>query len=215
MSSRTSPKKKTVKRTVRQRDDLQMASLEDLFVAEIKDLYSAEQQILEALPAMIRGASSHELQQALGEHLNVSREHVKRLNKVFEEIGKPAGSTKCKAIEGMIEENENLLRGRVEEAVKDAGILAGAQKVEHYEMAGYGTVRTYARVLGHNRAESLLKKTLQEEKQADKRLTQIADSAVNTRAVRNGRVKGTSSLKYVNVPCRDAPRPGLQSSEGR
>jgi ferritin-like metal-binding protein YciE len=165
---------------------MKMTSLEDLFVNEIQDLYDAEEQMLKALPTMIRQTSSRELQQALQEHFNLSREHIKRLNKVFEEIGETARGTKCKAVEGIIEESDNLLRGRVERSVKDAGIIAETQKVEHYEMAGYGTVRTYARILGHDRAVSLLKKTLQEEKQADKRLTQIADSAVNTRAAADG-----------------------------
>ncbi|MHB8733460.1 MAG: YciE/YciF ferroxidase family protein [bacterium] len=160
-----------------------MESLEDLFVHEIKDLYNAEQQILKALPKLIREASSQELQDALRHHLDQTKGHVARLDRVFEELGEPARGVKCKGMEGLIEEGADLLNEKAEDSVKDAGIIAAAQRVEHYEMAAYGTARTYARTLGHDEAVPLLEETLREEKEADKKLTEIAEGAVNVRAV--------------------------------
>jgi ferritin-like metal-binding protein YciE len=164
------------------RDGMQMESLEDLFVHEIKDLYNAEQQILKALPKMIREASSAELQQALQQHLDQTKGHVERLDQVFHEVGESARGVKCKGMEGIIEEGAEILKEPADDSVKDAGIIAAAQRVEHYEMAAYGTVRTYARTLGHDEAVSLLEETLREEKEADKRLTEIAEGTVNVRA---------------------------------
>lgn len=158
---------------------------------EIKDLYSAEHQILKALPKMIKEASSPELRQALQQHLDRTKRHVQRLDQVFQEMGEPARGVRCRGMEGIIDEGAEMLRERAEDAVKDAGIIAAAQRVEHYEMAAYGTVRTYARTLGHNEAVPLLEQTLHEEKEADRRLSEIAEDAVNVDAAEgDGRSTG-------------------------
>jgi ferritin-like metal-binding protein YciE len=159
-----------------------MESLQDLFVKEIKDLYSAEQQILKALPKMIKESAADELRQALEHHLDQTKGHVERLDRVFEEIGEAARGQKCKGMEGLIEEGSELLKERAEESVKDAGIISSAQRVEHYEIAAYGTVRTFAEMLGHEEAVPLLEDTLREEKEADKKLTEIAERHVNVQA---------------------------------
>jgi ferritin-like metal-binding protein YciE len=143
----------------------------------------APQQIPKALPKMIREASSEELQEALQHHLDQTKGHVERLERVFEEIGAPARGEKCKGMVGLIEEGADILKEKAENSVRDAGIIAAAQRVEHYEMAVYGTLRTYAKTLGHDEAVPLLEETLREEKAADKKLTEIAESAVNVRAV--------------------------------
>jgi ferritin-like metal-binding protein YciE len=173
---------RTKRTSTRAQNGMPMESLEDLFVHEIKDLYNAEQQILKALPKMIREASSGELQQALQQHLDQTKGHVERLDQVFHEVGESACGVKCKGMEGIIEEGAEILKEPADDSVKDAGIIAAAQRVEHYEMAAYGTVRTYARTLGHDEAVSLLEETLREEKEADKRLTEIAEGTVNVRA---------------------------------
>jgi ferritin-like metal-binding protein YciE len=183
MPARTRRTSTSARSTAREPNGMPMESLEDLFVHEIKDLYHAEHQILKALPKMIREASSPELQDALHRHLDQTKRHVERLDRVFEEIGEPARGEKCKGMEGLIEEGVDILKERAEDSVKDAGIIAAAQRVEHYEMAAYGTVRTYARTLGHDEAVPLLEETLREEKEADKKLTEIAEGAVNVRAV--------------------------------
>jgi len=183
MPARTTRAKSTsIRSASRGRDGIPMESLEDLFVHEIKDLYNAEQQILKALPKMIKECGSGELRQALEHHLDQTRDHVERLDRVFEEIGEAARGQKCKGMEGLIEEGSDLLKKRAEESVKDAGIIAAAQRVEHYEMAAYGTVRTFAQMLGHEEAVPLLEETLREEKEADKKLTEIAERVVNARA---------------------------------
>ncbi len=157
-------------------------TFEDLFISELKDLYNAEQQLTRALPKMAKAASAPELKQALTEHLEVTREQVRRLEQVFEEIGIPAKGKTCQAMKGLIEEGQELVKEGMESEVLDAGIIGAAQRVEHYEIAGYGTVRTMAETLGHKRAVKLLEQTLKEEKAADETLTRIAED-VNTRAV--------------------------------
>jgi ferritin-like metal-binding protein YciE len=162
-------------------------TLEDLMVNELRDLLSAENQIIKALPKMAKKASSTELRQAFEEHLEQTRGHVERLEQIFQQLGMSARSKKCEAIEGIIAEGEDLMSEAAEPSVLDAGLIAGAQKVEHYEMAGYGSVRTWARMLGHNEIAELLQQTLNEEGETDHKLTQIAEQMVNLQAAGAGR----------------------------
>ena len=158
---------------------MEMESLKELYVDELKDLYSAEKQLLKALPKMAKNATNAELQQAFTKHLEETEGHVERLEQIFEMLGERAGGKKCKGMEGLIEEAKELLEEDAAEEVLDAGLISKAQHVEHYEMAGYGTVRTYAQQLGLDDQAELLQQTLDEEGNANDLLTQIAESSVN------------------------------------
>lgn len=153
---------------------MRLESLHDLYLSELKDLYSAEDQILKALPKMIQKAQSPELRSALEHHLEETRGQVSRLEQVFEMHGEEAEKQKCKGMQGVLDEGEEMVGKDATPAVRDAAIISGCQRVEHYEIAAYGTVRTYAEQLGHERAAAVLKQTLDEELAADKKLTQIA-----------------------------------------
>jgi len=157
-------------------------TLQDLYIAELKDLYSAENQLLKALPKMIKAASTPELQQAFEEHLEQTRGHVQRLEEIFEKLDQNPKGKKCKGLEGIVEEAKETMNEIEDPAVLDAALIAGAQKVEHYEMASYGCVRTWARQLGDEEAANLLQQTLDEEAETDKKLTQLAESMVNLEA---------------------------------
>ncbi|MFN2474882.1 MAG: ferritin-like domain-containing protein [Chthoniobacterales bacterium] len=157
-------------------------SLKELLEEELKDIYSAEKQLLKALPKMVKKAASEELKSALEEHLDVTQGQVARLEEVFEALGKPAKAKTCKAMKGLLEEATEIMEEDMEDAVMDAGIIAAAQKVEHYEIASYGTVRTWARLCGEEEAAELLQETLDEEGQADQRLTEIAENHINSDA---------------------------------
>ena len=165
---------------------MKLHSLEDLFVSELRDLYNMEQQILKALPKMVKKASSPELESMLEEHRDQTEKQVERLETIFEHLGQKVKGKKCKGMEGLIEEGEELLGEDAEPPVLDAGIIAAAQKVEHYEMAGYGCARTWARMLGHEDAASLLEQTLQEEDAMDRRLTDLAEHIINPVAATSG-----------------------------
>lgn len=165
---------------------MKIDSLEILLQEELKDLYSAEKQLIKALPKMAKKASSDELRSALEEHLEVTREQAERLEQVFEALGQKAKAKTCEAMKGIIEEAEDMMGEDMEDAVMDAAIIGCAQKVEHYEIASYGTVKTWAERIGNNRAARLLDETLQEEGEADKRLTGIAESMVNEEAQSGG-----------------------------
>jgi ferritin-like metal-binding protein YciE len=149
-------------------------SLKDLFVEELQDLYNAENQLLKALPKMVKAASDETLKEAFEEHLEQTKGHVERLDQVFEQLGESPKGKKCKAMEGLIAEAAELIKEDGEAAVKDAGLIASAQRVEHYEIAGYGCVRTFASLLGFEDAAELLQATLDEEGDTDERLTEIA-----------------------------------------
>lgn len=153
---------------------MNLETLRDLFVDELKDLYSAEHQLLKALPKMAKAATSRELKRAFESHLKETEGQVKRLDQVFAGLDASPKGKKCKAMEGLVEEGSEWMQEDADEDVMDAGLIACAQRVEHYEMAGYGCVRTYAQLLGETKAASLLQKTLDEEGAADKKLTQIA-----------------------------------------
>ena len=161
---------------------MKLDSLETLFVEELRDLYSAENQLVKALPKMAKRASSEELKEAFEEHLELTREHVERLDEIFENLGKPAKGKTCKAMKGLIEEGSEVLEEHGEASVIDAALIAAAQKVEHYEIAAYGTVRTWAEMLDQDDAVDLLQQTLDEESEADEKLTEIAESTINATA---------------------------------
>jgi ferritin-like metal-binding protein YciE len=155
---------------------MKLASLHDLYVDELKDLYSAENQLIKALPKMAKAASAPELRDAFTAHLEETKGHVERLEQIFDELDVSPKGKKCKAMEGLIEEGKEVMGEDAEPTVMDAALIGAAQRVEHYEMAGYGGVRTFARLLGFEKAAKLLQKTLDEEGQADKKLTTIAES---------------------------------------
>jgi ferritin-like metal-binding protein YciE len=154
---------------------MQLSSLEDLFVEELKDLYSAETQLTKALPKMAKAATSKELKAGFEKHLKQTEGHVNRLEKIFDELGVSPKGKKCKAMEGLIEEGAELIEEDADEDVKDAALIAAAQRVEHYEIAGYGCVRTYATLMGNDKVAKLLQQTLNEEGDTDKALTKLAE----------------------------------------
>ncbi|HEY0554971.1 MAG TPA: ferritin-like domain-containing protein [Thermoanaerobaculia bacterium] len=153
---------------------MQIDSLQKLYVEELRDLHSAERQIIQALPRMIKAASSPDLKAALQEHLEITKEQLARLDQIFEGLGKKGTGKKCKGMEGVIADGKEILEEDMAPEVLDAAIISAAQHVEHYEMAGYGTVRTYAELLGERAAMKLLQTTLDEEGDADKKLTGLA-----------------------------------------
>ncbi|AWM41557.1 hypothetical protein GobsT_73830 [Gemmata obscuriglobus] len=157
-------------------------SLHDLYVEELKDLYNAENQLLKALPRMAKAASSGELKAAFTEHLTATQKQVERLEQIFEGLGVSPKGKKCKAMEGLIEEGKEVMQEDGDPSVIDAALIAAAQRVEHYEMAGYGCVRTFANLLGYGDAEALLQETLDEEGEADKKLTELAETVINVEA---------------------------------
>jgi ferritin-like metal-binding protein YciE len=170
---------------------MEVDTLRDLFVKELSDIYSAEKQILKALPKMAKAASFAELKKAFEMHTKQTEGHVARLEDVFEAIGQKPKRVKCKGMEGLLEEGSELLKEKGEPAALDAGMIAAAQRVEHYEIAAYGTARTYAETLGEDDAAELLQKTLDEESQTNEKLTQIAVTTVNPAASVNvGAAKG-------------------------
>jgi ferritin-like metal-binding protein YciE len=159
-----------------------MATLEDLYTDLLKDLYSAEKQLVKALPKMAKNAQSPDLQKAFQEHLRQTEGQVDRIERIFSEMGGSPRGKKCVGMEGLVEEGNELLQEDVEPDVLDAGLIAAAQKVEHYEIAGYGTARAWAQRLGYDKAARLLQETLEEESMANEKLTKIAESHVNMEA---------------------------------
>ena len=162
---------------------MEIDSLQKLYVDELKDLYSAEKQILQALPRMAKKASNPQLRQAFEEHLAVTRTHVERLDRIFERLERSPRGKKCKGMEGLLEEGKEVMQEDMDPEVLDAALIAAAQRVEHYEIAGYGTVRSYARLLREDEDARLLQQTLDEEGEADQKLTQLAESSINVEAM--------------------------------
>jgi len=160
-----------------------MNPLDELLQDELKDLYSAENQIIKALPKMAKAASSPELRRAFERHLEETRRQVERLDQIGEELEMKMTGKKCKGMEGLIAEGKELMEEDLDEDALDAGLIGAAQKVEHYEIAAYGTARTHAEMLGYRRIAKLLQQTLNEEGATDKKLTQLAESVVNYEAV--------------------------------
>jgi ferritin-like metal-binding protein YciE len=161
---------------------VKLQSLEDVLMAELSDLMSAEKQLVTALPKVAEAASSKELREAIEHHLDETRGHVQRLEQVFESLGADVESEHCEAMEGLIGEGEEIVEADGDDAAKDAALIGAAQRVEHYEIAAYGTARTLAEQLGKDDAAALLQETLDEESAADQTLTKIAVSRVNERA---------------------------------
>ena len=158
-------------------------SLQDLYIEELKDIYNAENQLIKALPKMAAGANHNNLRAAFELHLEETREHVARLDTIFKDLdAKPTGKH-CKGMEGLIEEGKEMLEEEADPDVRDAGLIGAAQRVEHYEMAAYGTVRTLALQLGLNEHAEILQRTLDEEGETDKKLTALAESGVNKDAL--------------------------------
>jgi ferritin-like metal-binding protein YciE len=161
---------------------MEMQSLQDLFEDELKDVYNAENQILRALPRMAKKASSQQLKDAFDMHEEQTREHVQRLEQVFKLMGKEAKGKTCKAMKGIVEEGKEMMEEEMDPEVMDAALIASAQRVEHYEIAAYGTLRTFAEQLGQKEAVKLLQQTLEEEGDTDKKLTKLATKGINQRA---------------------------------
>jgi ferritin-like metal-binding protein YciE len=155
----------------------------ELFVEELKDIYWAEKNLVKALPKMQKAATSEELASCIASHLDETKGHVARLEQIFELLGKRAQAKKCEAMEGLIAEGQEVVEDTEEDsAVRDAGIIIASQKIEHYEISAYGSLRTLANVMGHTQVVKLLDQTLQEEKNADSKLTEVAESTVNEEA---------------------------------
>lgn len=160
---------------------MRLQTLRDLYVSELKDLFNAENQLVKALPKLAKAASSPDLKAALEEHLEQTKHQVSRLERIFEGLQMNPKGKRCKAMEGLIEEGDEVMDQDGADAVLDAALIASAQRVEHYEIAGYGCVRTFARLLGDEEAADLLQQTLDEEAAADRKLTELAGS-VNVEA---------------------------------
>jgi ferritin-like metal-binding protein YciE len=163
---------------------MQLETLQDLYIHELKDLYSAENQLIRALPKMAKAAKNQELAAGFQEHLEQTKEHAARIEKILAKHKKSTRGSRCKGMEGLIAEGSEMVEEQADPEVKDAGLIAAAQRVEHYEIAGYGTARTYAEMLGDNEGAKLLQTTLQEEAATDEKLTKLAKSSVNIAAAR-------------------------------
>jgi len=161
---------------------MKLESLRDLLVEQLQDLYDAENRITKALPKMAKAATSPALKAAFEKHLRETEGQVKRLEQVFEALGQTAKTKTCKAMQGLIAEGEETIDENAEPEVRDAALIASAQRVEHYEMAGYGTVRSYAKLLKEDSCARLLEQTLEEEKATDEALTTLAESTINVEA---------------------------------
>lgn len=154
---------------------MQKDSLRALYVDELRDLYNAETQLVKALPKMAKASSNAELRQGFEEHLRQTSEHVSRLEQIFNRLAEKPTGKKCLGMEGLVKEGAETMRGEYKDAVMDAAIIGAAQRVEHYEIAGYGTVRAFAELLGESEHTSLIEQTLQEEKETDEKLSQLAE----------------------------------------
>lgn len=164
---------------------MEMDSLRDLYVEQLKDLYSAENQIVKALPKMADAASHPELKNGFERHLEQTRGHVRRLEEIFDDLGESPKGVHCRGMEGLLKEGDEMLKANATDDVRDAGLIAAAQRVEHYEIAGYGTVRAFAERLGHPKHARLLQETLDEEGATDHKLTAMAERVINIDASRD------------------------------
>lgn len=172
--------------------------LTELYINELKDLYNAENQLLKALPKMAKAASSEELRQGFEEHLEQTRGHVGRLEQIFKSLAESPKGKKCMGMEGLLKEGSEVMDEDFEDAVMDAALIGAAQRVEHYEIAAYGTVSEFAKILGENQHVSLLEETLQEEKETDEKLTQLAKE-INPQANQAVEEEGESDIRPKSV----------------
>lgn len=161
---------------------MKLSTLQDLYLEELKDIFDAENQLVKALPQMVKAATSDELRNAFEDHLEQTREQITRLEQIFENLGESPKGKKCKGMAGLIEEAKELIKEDIEPDVLDAGLIAAAQRVEHYEIAVYGCLATYANLMGNEEDAELLQQTLDEEKETDELLTEIAESSINVEA---------------------------------
>jgi ferritin-like metal-binding protein YciE len=199
---------------------MELDTLRDLYIDELKDLYSAEKQLVKALPRMAKAATHPDLKRAFETHLRQTERQVERLDRVFEELGVSPRGKKCIGMEALIEEGQELIREKPDPDVLDAGLISKAQHVEHYEIAGYGTVRTYARQLGKERQAALLQQTLDEEGETDKLLSNLAERSINIEAAEGADVArsaaGTRGERPVpRSAAREAPSRGGVTERGR
>jgi len=169
---------------VRISNTMQLETLQDLYVHELKDLYSAEKQLIKALPKMVKAAKNDKLAAGFEEHLEQTREHAARLERLLANHKKSTRGARCRGMEGIIAEGSEMIEEEADPEVKDAGLISAAQRVEHYEIAGYGTARTYAEMLGDKEGAKLLQTTLGEEEETDQKLTKLAKSSINVAAIR-------------------------------
>jgi ferritin-like metal-binding protein YciE len=163
---------------------MHLETLQDLYVHELKDLYSAEKQLIKALPKMAKAAKDDKLTAGFEEHLKQTKEHAARIERILANHKKSTRGSRCKGMEGIIAEGEEMVEEEADPEVKDAGLISAAQRVEHYEIAGYGTARTYAEILGDGEGAKLLQATLGEEEETDRKLTKLAKSSINDAAAR-------------------------------
>lgn len=162
---------------------MKLENLKDLYVKELKDLYSAEKQIIRALPKMINAASSEDLAEGFKEHLEQTKEHAARLERILQKHEQTTRGPKCKGMEGLLKEGAETIEEEADDDVRDAALISAAQRVEHYEIAGYGCARTYAELVGDDEGAEILQTTLNEEADTDKRLTQLATTVINAAAI--------------------------------
>ena len=163
---------------------MELETLKDLYIHELKDLYSAEKQLRKALPKMAKAASDEQLADGFQKHLEQTEEHVNRLEQILESHDETTRGPRCKGMEGLIEEGKEIIEEDADEEVRDAGLISAAQHVEHYEIAGYGCARTYAELLGDTKGAQLLRTTLEEETVTDKKLTELAKTMINLKAIK-------------------------------
>lgn len=163
---------------------MELNTLKDLYILELKDLYSAEKQIIKALPKMIKATTNEQLAAGFKQHLEETKIQAQRLEKILSGLGQTTRGPKCKGMEGVLKEGDEMIEEEGDDEVRDAGLIAAAQRVEHYEMAGYGCARTYAELLGEKEGSKLLQQTLEEEGATDKKLTQLATTAINVAAMK-------------------------------
>lgn len=161
---------------------MELSTLKDLYIHELKDLYSAEKQLVKALPKMAKAATSAELEAGFKQHLEETKEHAARLEKLLKAHEQTTRGPKCKGMEGVVAEGAEMIEEEADDEVRDAGLIAAAQRVEHYEIAGYGTARTYAELLGDKAGAKVLQQTLDEEKATDDKLTTLAVGTINLAA---------------------------------
>lgn len=162
---------------------MKLDSMSDLYLAELRDMYNGEKQLVKALPKMAKAAATEELRAAIEEHFQQTQNHVSRLETIFKSLDQKPGGETCEAMQGLVTEGEEVLKADGEDAVRDAGLIMAAQKVEHYEMATYGSLREFAHLLNREQDVDLLQQTLDEEKMADKKLNDIAEQVVNRKAL--------------------------------
>jgi ferritin-like metal-binding protein YciE len=192
-----------------------LATMQDLFIEQLKDLYSAEKQLVQALPKMAKAATTPELVQAITDHLGQTQNHVSRLEQCFEHLNASSRGKRCKGMEGLIEEGKETIEEEGEGVVKDAGLIAAAQRVEHYEISGYGTAKTMASLLGLDDVADLLDETLGEEEEADKLLSQIAMDQVNPQALSVGNGGGMEQEDEDESEEREQPSRSSKASHRR